>query len=85
MPQNKPDHELRRHVLLRHGSSFANLIFHCDCVRNATGVYNPNSTPPQILRSYESPAEARTAFANMLQAFRAHGWQTLHDGHPNFG
>lgn len=82
--QNKTDHELR-HVLLRHGSSFSNLVLHCDCVRNATAAYNPNSKPPQSLRSYTSADEARAAFNGIVQAFRDHGWQIIHDGRPNFG
>jgi hypothetical protein len=84
MLQNKADHEAR-HVLLRHGSSFANLVCRVDCALNATGVFNPHGIPPQTLRSYESPAEARAAFAGIVQAFQDHGWQTLHDGRPNFG
>jgi hypothetical protein len=82
-PNNKK-HELR-HVVVQKAGVFGNLVLHIDCVRCATACFVPRTDPPQVLRSYESPDQARSAFADIVQIFKNHGWTTIHDGRPNFG
>ena len=77
-------HELR-HVVVRKGEFFGNLILHIDCVRNATASFVPRATPANILRSYETPDAARVEFEEMIRIMLSHGWTPIHDGRPNFG
>jgi hypothetical protein len=82
-PKRK-SHE-NRHVVIRNGDAFGNLVLCIDCVQNATASYVPRATPAQVLRSHETPAHARVAFAIMLHIMQDHGWTIIHDGRPNFG
>jgi hypothetical protein len=77
-------HELR-HVVIRKGNCFGNLILHIDSVRCATAGFLPTLKTQQVLRSYETREEARAAFADMIQIAKNHGWHPIHDGRPNFG
>ena len=81
---NSKTHEVR-HVVIRKGQCFGQLVLHIDQVRNATACFVPRTNPPQVLRSYESPDQARAAFSDIVQIFKNHGWTAIHDGPPNFG
>jgi hypothetical protein len=84
MPQQKPKHE-NRHVVIRKGDAFGNLVLCIDCVRNATASFVPRANPPQIMRSFETSELARSHFQGVICIFKANGWTIIHDGRPNFG
>jgi hypothetical protein len=84
MPQQKPKHE-NRHIVIRKGDAFGNLVLCIDCVRNATASFVPRADPPQIMRSYETPEQARLEFNAVILTAQNHGWTIIHDGRPNFG
>jgi hypothetical protein len=84
MQQQKTKHE-NRHVVIRKGNDFGNLVLCIDSVRNATATFVPKSAPCQTLRSFETPDVARTHFESIINIFKDSGWTILHDGRPNFG
>jgi hypothetical protein len=84
MQLQKTKHE-NRHVVIRKGNAFGNLILCINCVRNATASFVPRANTPQIMRSYETPDQARLEFNAAIVTAKNHGWTILHDGQPNFG
>jgi hypothetical protein len=48
MQQQKTKHE-NRHVVIRKGNDFGNLVLCIDCVRNATASFVPGSDRPQLM------------------------------------
>jgi hypothetical protein len=75
-----------RHALIRHPQfGFGNIVLNITCQHNAIGFFVAANHPPQLLRSFEQPAEARKAFQAVVSSFQNCGWSVLHDGPPNFG
>lgn len=78
-------HELR-HALIRHPEfGFGNIVLHINCQRNAIAFYVTRNNPPQLMRAFEEPDQARKAFRDVLNGFLAYHWKIVNYGRPNFG
>jgi hypothetical protein len=85
MPQQTNNSEVR-HALIRHPKfGFGNVVLHINCQQNAISFFVAANNPPQILRAFEQPDQARKAFRAVVQSFLNYGWIIIHNGRPNFG
>jgi hypothetical protein len=85
MPENKPNHEVC-HALIRHPKvGFGNVVLSINCQVNGVAYFVASFAPPQTLRSFETPDQARNFFQEILKAFGGYGWTIVHYGRPNVG